>query len=101
VAGTRRGATRPSRLGRIRHGNRDLAALVGPGDENRPPRPSPAWVREFTDPTKSFCLIDEITFSGGGQMVTFEQFVEWLGLPDLADADAREGASDAAGAAGS
>jgi phenylpyruvate tautomerase PptA (4-oxalocrotonate tautomerase family) len=40
---------------------------------------------EFTDPTKSFCLIEETTFSGGGHVVDFEQLVEWLGLPHLAE----------------
>jgi phenylpyruvate tautomerase PptA (4-oxalocrotonate tautomerase family) len=40
---------------------------------------------EFTDPTKSFCLIEEKTFSGGGHVVNFEQLVEWLGLPHLAE----------------
>jgi phenylpyruvate tautomerase PptA (4-oxalocrotonate tautomerase family) len=42
---------------------------------------------ELTDPTKSFCLIEEHTFSGGGKVVTFAQLVELLGLPELAEGD--------------
>ena len=38
---------------------------------------------QFTDPTKSFCLISEQTFSGGGTVVSFDDLVQWLGLPDL------------------
>jgi phenylpyruvate tautomerase PptA (4-oxalocrotonate tautomerase family) len=45
---------------------------------------------EFTDPTRSFCLIAENDFSGGGHLVSFEQLVEWLGLPHLAHGDRRE-----------
>ncbi|OMC43048.1 hypothetical protein A5745_17845 [Mycobacterium sp. IS-2888] len=37
---------------------------------------------QFTDPTKSFCLISEQTFSGGGTVVSFDDLVQWLGLPD-------------------
>jgi phenylpyruvate tautomerase PptA (4-oxalocrotonate tautomerase family) len=43
---------------------------------------------EFADPTKSFCLIEENTFSGGGQLVSFEQLVEWLGLQPAVGAGA-------------
>jgi phenylpyruvate tautomerase PptA (4-oxalocrotonate tautomerase family) len=54
---------------------------------------------DFTDPTKAFCLIEEMTFSGGGQVVTFEQLVQLLGLPHLAEGDAQEDVALAAGAA--
>jgi hypothetical protein len=40
---------------------------------------------EFSDPTKSFCLISEQTFSGGGIVVNFDDLAQWLGLPDLPD----------------
>jgi phenylpyruvate tautomerase PptA (4-oxalocrotonate tautomerase family) len=40
---------------------------------------------QFTDPTKSFCLISEQTFSGGGIVVSFADLVQWLGLPHLLD----------------
>jgi phenylpyruvate tautomerase PptA (4-oxalocrotonate tautomerase family) len=52
---------------------------------------------EFTDPTKSFCLIEENLFSGGGQIVTFPQLVELLGLPHMVDGD--EEAATSVGAA--
>jgi hypothetical protein len=42
---------------------------------------------QFTDPTKSFCLISEQTFSGGGIVVSFADLVQWLGLPHLQDRD--------------
>jgi phenylpyruvate tautomerase PptA (4-oxalocrotonate tautomerase family) len=42
---------------------------------------------ELADPTKSFCLIAEQTFSGGGVLVDFAQLVQWLGLPHLLDRD--------------
>ena len=42
---------------------------------------------EFADPTKSFCLIEEHTFSGGGKVVTFAQLVELLGLPEPAEGE--------------
>jgi phenylpyruvate tautomerase PptA (4-oxalocrotonate tautomerase family) len=45
---------------------------------------------EFTNPIKSFCLIDESLFSGGGQIVTFEQLVELLDLPQMVDSDGEE-----------
>ncbi|WP_156622900.1 hypothetical protein [Mycobacterium sp. 1164966.3] len=40
---------------------------------------------QFTDPTKSFCLISEQTFSGGGTVVSFAELVQWLGLPHRLD----------------
>jgi phenylpyruvate tautomerase PptA (4-oxalocrotonate tautomerase family) len=52
---------------------------------------------EFTDPTKSFCLIEENTFSGGGHVVTFDQLVEWLGLPHPADGDRPESVASVEG----
>jgi phenylpyruvate tautomerase PptA (4-oxalocrotonate tautomerase family) len=42
---------------------------------------------QFADPTKSFCLISEQTFSGGGIVVSFGDLVQWLGLPHLLDRD--------------
>lgn len=42
---------------------------------------------ELADPTKSFCLIAEQTFSGGGVVVDFAQLVLWLGLPHLLEHD--------------
>jgi phenylpyruvate tautomerase PptA (4-oxalocrotonate tautomerase family) len=45
---------------------------------------------EFTDPTKSFCLIDEMTFSGGPMVVTFEQLVELLDLPQMLEDEEAE-----------
>jgi phenylpyruvate tautomerase PptA (4-oxalocrotonate tautomerase family) len=35
---------------------------------------------EFADPTKSMCLVDELTFSGGGIVVSFEDVMRWVGL---------------------
>ncbi|OMC51532.1 hypothetical protein A5747_23010 [Mycobacterium sp. IS-836] len=55
---------------------------------------------QFTDPTKSFCLISEQTFSGGGIVVSFDDLVQWLGLPHLADRDQPAAASAPAGARG-
>jgi phenylpyruvate tautomerase PptA (4-oxalocrotonate tautomerase family) len=40
---------------------------------------------QFTDPTKSFCLMSEQTFSGGGIVVSFADLVQWLGLPHQLD----------------
>ncbi|OMC49611.1 hypothetical protein [Mycobacterium sp. IS-1264] len=48
---------------------------------------------QFTDPTKSFCLISEQTFSGGGTVVSFDDLVQWLGLPHLVDGDQPAAAS--------
>jgi phenylpyruvate tautomerase PptA (4-oxalocrotonate tautomerase family) len=42
---------------------------------------------QFTDPTKSFCLISEQTFSGGGMVVSFADLIQWLGLPHPLDRD--------------
>ena len=39
----------------------------------------------FTDPTKAFCLIEEKLFSGGGRVVTFEDLVNLLDLPQMAE----------------
>jgi 4-oxalocrotonate tautomerase family enzyme len=55
---------------------------------------------EFTDPTKSFCLIEENTFSGGGRVVSFPELVEWLGLPEMADGDDQESAAPVSAGAG-
>ena len=49
---------------------------------------------------KSFCLVEENTFSGGGHIVNFEQLVEWLGLPHLADGNRQEAAAPAGTGAG-
>ncbi|MFL5911552.1 MAG: 4-oxalocrotonate tautomerase family protein [Gaiellaceae bacterium] len=35
---------------------------------------------EFADPTKSICLVGELTFSGGGIVVTFDDVMRWVGL---------------------
>jgi phenylpyruvate tautomerase PptA (4-oxalocrotonate tautomerase family) len=35
---------------------------------------------EFADPTKSLCLVDELTFSGGGIVVSFSDVMRWVGL---------------------
>jgi phenylpyruvate tautomerase PptA (4-oxalocrotonate tautomerase family) len=53
---------------------------------------------EFTNPVKSFCLIDESLFSGGGQIYTFEQLVELLDLPKMVEEES-EGAHPATAAA--
>ncbi len=45
---------------------------------------------EFADPTKSWCLIEENVFSGGGRVVNFEELVEWLGLPHLAEDESED-----------
>ena len=38
---------------------------------------------EFADPTRSLCLVDEATFSGGGVVVSFGDVMRWVGLdPD-------------------
>ena len=55
---------------------------------------------QFTDPTKSFCLISEQTFSGGGIVVSFADLVQWLGLPHLLDRDEPAAASAPAGSRG-
>jgi phenylpyruvate tautomerase PptA (4-oxalocrotonate tautomerase family) len=34
----------------------------------------------FADPTKSFCVIEEKQFSGGGVVAGFEDIMRWLGL---------------------
>jgi phenylpyruvate tautomerase PptA (4-oxalocrotonate tautomerase family) len=52
---------------------------------------------QFTDPTKSFCLISEQTFSGGGIVVGFADLVQWLGLPHLLDSDEPAATSSPAG----
>jgi phenylpyruvate tautomerase PptA (4-oxalocrotonate tautomerase family) len=54
---------------------------------------------EFADPTKSFCLIVEQTFTGGGIVVDFANLAQWLKLPHLIERNQKEAAtSDAAGA---
>lgn len=35
---------------------------------------------EFADPTRSICLLGELTFSGGGIVVTFDDVMRWVGL---------------------
>jgi len=54
---------------------------------------------EFTNPTKSLCLIEENLFSGGGRVVTFEQLVELLGLQHVVDGDEAPATPVGAGAA--
>jgi phenylpyruvate tautomerase PptA (4-oxalocrotonate tautomerase family) len=51
----------------------------------------------FKDPTTSFCLISEQTFSGGGIVVSFADLVQWLGLPHRQDRDANAAEPIAAG----
>jgi phenylpyruvate tautomerase PptA (4-oxalocrotonate tautomerase family) len=50
---------------------------------------------ELADPTKSFCLIVEQTFSGGGIVVSFADLVQWLGLPQTVDGDNHAAAKSA------
>jgi phenylpyruvate tautomerase PptA (4-oxalocrotonate tautomerase family) len=55
---------------------------------------------QFTDPTKSFCLISEQTFSGGGIVVSFADLAQLLGLPHLLERDEPVAASAPAGSRG-
>jgi hypothetical protein len=48
---------------------------------------------ELGDPTNSFCLIVEQTFSGGGIVVDFADLVQWLDLPHLSERNQAEAAA--------
>jgi phenylpyruvate tautomerase PptA (4-oxalocrotonate tautomerase family) len=50
---------------------------------------------ELADPTKSFCIIEEHTFGGGGRVVSFADLAGLLGLPGAATGN---GSREAAGA---
>jgi phenylpyruvate tautomerase PptA (4-oxalocrotonate tautomerase family) len=49
---------------------------------------------ELTDPTKSFCLISEETFSGGGIVVNFPDLMRWLGLEHVLEEREEKEASE-------